>query len=219
MPFQIEKINRNLNVPFFSYIMILMSTIKYPGAIDYSNCATTVKDHHSKRGMFLENDVNESNEFYRECNRALIYKKPTPVQVVRVDYPARNKAKIVEAYYRSPSTTDYNGVYRGKYIDFEAKETKNKTQFPISMIHSHQIKHLKKVKYHGGIGFFLIRFNAHGQTFLIDSQDLIHELEQAEKSYIPYNWFVEHGIVIKEGLYPRLSYLDALDIKYFKEDV
>ena len=198
--------------------MFLMSTIKYPGAQHPVIKGSNVMDHHSKRGMFLENDVNESNQYYRECKRALIYKKPTPVQVVRVDYPARNKAKIVEAYYRTPSTTDYNGVYRGKYLDFEAKETKNKTQFPISMIHSHQIEHLKGVKYHGGIGFFLIRFNSHDKTFLIDSADLILAIEKAEKSFIPYMWFEKNGIVIKEGLYHRLSYLDAVDAKYFKED-
>lgn len=196
----------------------MMSTIKYPSAIAHSNQMTNVMDHHSKRGMFLENDVNESNSYYRECKRALIYKKPTPVQVVRVDYPSRNKAKIVEAYYRTPSTTDYNGVYKGKYIDFEAKETKNKVQFPISMIHSHQIEHLKNVHYHGGIGFFIIRFNAHDKTYLVDAQELISKIETTSKSFIPYSWFEENGIVIKEGLYPRLSYLDAVDAKYFKED-
>ena len=76
---------------------------------------------YSSRGMRLENDINDSNKYYRELDKALIYKKPTPVQVVHVDYPKRQRAKITEAYYKTPSTTDYNGVYRGKYIDFEAK--------------------------------------------------------------------------------------------------
>ena len=197
-----------------------MSTIKYPTALSQGTAnITRVKDQHSRRGMSLENDVNDTNAYYREVKRALIYKKPTPIQVVRVDYPARNKAKIVEAYYRSASTTDYNGVYKGKYIDFEAKETQNKTQFPISMIHSHQIEHLKNVKLHDGIGFFIIRFTYHNITFLVDSSELITALENTTKSFIPYSWFVEHGIVIKEGLYPRLSYLSAVDTKYFKEDM
>lgn len=111
-----------------------MSTIKYPNGTKHVQMGST-SDHHSGRGMRLENDLNDSNAYYRAVNRALIYKKPTPIQVVRVDYPSRNRAKIVEAYYRTPSTTDYNGVYRGRYIDFEAKETQNKKNFPLFMVH------------------------------------------------------------------------------------
>ena len=193
-----------------------MSTIKYPNAISTIN--TMQQKSYSSRGMRLENDINDSNKYYRELDKALIYKKPTPVQVVHVDYPKRQRAKITEAYYKTPSTTDYNGVYRGKYIDFEAKETKNKTSFPLFMIHLHQIKHLKKVVFHGGIGFFIIRFNYHNETYLVDSKLLIDKIENIDKSSIPYSWFQSHGILIQEGLYPRLAYLKAVDELYFKED-
>ena len=175
-----------------------MSTIKYPNAISTIN--TMQQKSYSSRGMRLENDINDSNKYYH------------------VDYPKRQRAKITEAYYKTPSTTDYNGVYRGKYIDFEAKETKNKTSFPLFMIHPHQIKHLKKVVFHGGIGFFIIRFNYHNETYLIDSKLLIDKIENIDKSSIPYSWFQSHGILIQEGLYPRLAYLKAVDELYFKED-
>ena len=44
-------------------------------------------------GMTLESDIEVTNQYYLEKNIAVIYKKPTPVQVVSVSYPARNKGQ------------------------------------------------------------------------------------------------------------------------------
>ncbi len=170
------------------------------------------------RGMSLEKDLNDSNTYYRECERALIHKKPTPIQVVKVDYPARNAAKIVEAYYKTPSTTDYNGIYRGKAIDFEAKETSSKTSFPFKSIHPHQIEHLKKVLQHGGIGFFIIRFSKYEETYLIDAKIMIDLYYNGEKQSISYKQVKELGSYIRMGVTPRLHYLDNVDALYFKEE-
>ena len=84
--------------------------------------------NYAHRGMTLESDINSSNKYYLENDIALIYKKPTPIKVVKVNY---ERNKITEGYYEVPSTTDYNGVYKGRYIDFEAKETKSKTSFSL----------------------------------------------------------------------------------------
>lgn len=181
----------------------------------------TVKDqqiNYTGRGMSLEDDLNSSNDYYLETMRALIHKKPTPIQVVKVDYPARNAAKITEAYYKVPSTTDYNGIYRGRPIDFEAKETRSKTSFPFRSIHSHQIAHLKRVLYHGGIGFFIIRFTAFDETYLIDAETIITLYEEGNKKSVSYKTIQETGSLIQQGLTPRLRYLDNVDALYFKEE-
>ena len=52
---------------------------------------------YSNRGMTLEEDLNETNKFYLQSEIAVIHKKPTPVQIVNVDYPKRSAAVIKEA--------------------------------------------------------------------------------------------------------------------------
>ncbi|WP_171253106.1 Holliday junction resolvase RecU, partial [Acinetobacter baumannii] len=76
---------------------------------------------------------------------AAVHKKPTPIQIVKVDYPSRSAAVIKEAYFRQPSTTDYNGLFEGRHIDFEAKETRNRTALPLSNFHAHQIDHMRLI--------------------------------------------------------------------------
>ena len=119
---------------------------KYKKEINYKN-----------RGMDLEYLINEACKYYLDKNMAIIYKKPTPIGVVDVDY--KNGAVINKAYFKEPSTLDYNGLYRGKYIEFDAKECHNKTSFPISNIHEHQIVHIKNIIAHGGIAFLIISMN------------------------------------------------------------
>lgn len=168
----------------------------------------------ANRGMVLETIINDSNEYYLTYDIAVIHKKPTPVQIVHVDYPSRNKAVITEAYYKTPSTTDYNGIYKGRYIDFEAKENKNKTSFPLSNVHAHQIKHLQAIKKHGGIGFLIIYWNHFNQFFLYPIDRFVPHYENylgnGRKS-IPYDTFLKEAYLIEEGYHPRLNFLKVID--------
>ena len=126
-----------------------------------------------KRGMDFEAEINATNAYYLSHGLAVIHKKPTPVQIVKVDYPQRSRAKITEAYFRQASTTDYSGVYQGHYIDFEAKETQNKTSFPLKNFHDHQITHMESVVKQNGISFVLLHFTVLSRTFLLKATDLI----------------------------------------------
>ena len=174
---------------------------------------TTTKN----RGMNLEEAINQTNQYYIDHDIAFIYKKPIPIQVVKVDYERRSAAKISEAYYKVPSTTDYNGIYKGKYLDFEAKETISKTSFPLKNIHLHQINHLENIVRHGGIGFVIIYFSKLGETYLIDQAFIskkYHEKESGPKS-IPYEDIRLHGHLLKEGYACRLDYLQVVDETYF----
>ncbi|HHU56221.1 MAG TPA: recombination protein U [Acholeplasmataceae bacterium] len=167
--------------------------------------------------MLFENALNESNKYYLNKNIAVIYKKPTPIQVVRVDYPQRSKAKIVEAYYKTPSTTDYNGIYRGKYIDYEAKETNN-FSFSFKHIAPHQINHLLQVDKHGGIAFIIIYFKRANEVYLIDIKDFYHLYQLGNEGHqksIKFTQISEIGKKVKIGYSPAIDYLKAVDELYF----
>ena len=169
---------------------------------------------HKNRGMKLESLINLSNEYYLENDIAVIYKKPTPILVCKVDY---KKNKILEGYYKTPSTLDYNGIYKGKYIDFDAKETLNKTSFPLANLHNHQLLHIKRIINHGGISFLIIKIN--NLYYLLDGKDIIYFIENNERKSIPYEYIKDKGKLIKEGINPALDYIKIIDEKYFKEEI
>lgn len=168
---------------------------------------------YGNRGMDLEECINHSNEYYLENDIAVIHKKPTPIGVVDVAY-IEGKKIIKKAYFKEPSTLDYNGLYQGKYIDFDAKETQNKTAFPISNVHTHQIEHMKKVIQHDGITFLIIKMNH--EIYLLPGEDFTSFLEKETRKSIPYSYLKEKGHLIKEGFAPRLDYLKIIDMIYFK---
>ncbi len=174
------------------------------------------KSTFANRGMGLEDDLEQSNCHYRLHDIALIYKKPTPITIKKVTYPNQKYTKITDGYFKKSSTTDYNGIYKGFYIDFEAKETTSKTSFPLSAIHKHQFDHLEGVSKHGGIAFIIVRFSSNKETFLIGIDFIIDFLKKSDRKSIPYNIIKETAILIKEGYSPRLDYLSAVD-KYINQ--
>lgn len=175
------------------------------------------KNTYSNRGMGLEEDINLSNEYYLEHDIAVIYKKPTPISVTKVEYLSNKTALIKEAFYKSPSTTDYNGIYKGKYIDFEAKETNSKTSFPLSNIHPHQIKHIERIIKHKGYSFLIIRFNLLNETYLLNGKDFIEYISSSSRKSIEYKYIKEKGYLLKEKYTPRIDYISVVD-RIIKED-
>ena len=174
-----------------------------PGMINFAN-----------RGMSFEKMVNESNSYYLSRGLAVIHKKPTPIQIVKVDYPHRSRAKIVEAYFRQASTTDYSGVYKGHYIDFEAKETRQKKSMPMKNFHSHQIEHMEAVLEQKGICFVLLHFSSLRETYLLPASYLIefYKIDKGGKS-MPLTYIQEHGYPIEMQQLPSIPYLEIIEQK------
>ena len=174
-----------------------------PGMINFAN-----------RGMSFEKMINESNSYYLSRGLAVIHKKPTPIQIVKVDYPHRSRAKIVEAYFRQASTTDYSGVYKGHYIDFEAKETRQKKSMPMKNFHSHQIEHMEAVLEQKGICFVLLHFSSLRETYLLPASYLIefYNIDKGGKS-MPLTYIQEHGYPIEMQQLPSIPYLEIIEQK------
>ena len=174
-----------------------------PGIVNFAN-----------RGMSFEKMINESNSYYLSRGLAVIHKKPTPIQIVKVDYPHRSRAKIVEAYFRQASTTDYSGVYKGHYIDFEAKETRQKKSMPMKNFHSHQIEHMETVLEQKGICFVLLHFSSLRETYLLPASYLIefYKIDKGGKS-MPLTYIQEHGYPIEMQQLPSIPYLEIIEQK------
>lgn len=99
------------------------------------------------RGKTLEKTANSVNTQYAKDKKALILKIPVPIEIT-------SRGAVPK-----PSTVDFAGILDGgRFIAFDAKETQNKTSFPLSNIHLHQLDYLLRIEALGGIAFFLIHF-------------------------------------------------------------
>ena len=190
--------------------------VNYPHKISSKKSQTSISQpkNFANRGMTFEKMINATNDYYLTHGMAVIHKKPTPVQIVRVDYPQRSRAKIVEAYFRQASTTDYSGVYRGHYIDFEAKETRQKKSMPMKNFHSHQIEHMEAVLEQKGICFVLLHFSSLRETYLLPASYLIefYKIDKGGKS-MPLTYIQEHGYPIEMQQLPSIPYLEIIEQK------
>ena len=177
--------------------------INYPNGQPFKKSHSALKKTRAQntiygnRGMSLEDEINESNKYYLEHGIAVIHKKPIPIQIVDVSYPKRSAAVI----------------YHGKYIDFEAKETKNKVSFPLSNFHKHQVEHMRACQKQGGICFTIVRFVLSSELFLLPA-DIIFEYwdnQESGRKSIPKKVIQDKGIELDYGLEPRIPYLEGVD--------
>lgn len=191
--------------------------MKYPNGTRQKQ-TTDLRSSHGQRGMSFEKYINESNAYYLLNNIACIHKKPTPIQVIKVEYGShqrdqKNKSvTIKEAYFKKPSTTDYNGVFRGNYIDFEVKECNSPTTFSLKTLHSHQITHIKTISEMGGIAFILIYFKVYDIVILLDAST-ISELYTSQTT-VSIDRLRTLGTTIPIEAFPVVNYLKYVLILY-----
>ncbi len=183
--------------------------MKYPNKIKKKITSNKLNSRVSfkNKGDNLEYDLNLTNHYYLQNKIAVIHKKPTPIKVVDI-----NKERIItKAFFQTPSTTDYNGIYKGMYIDFEAKETASTTSFALSNIHSHQINHLIEIDNNGGIAFVIVLFINLNEVYVLPIRTLTKFINNNDRKSIPIKFFRDNCHIVDYSLHPRLDYLKVID--------
>ncbi|MBD5445928.1 MAG: Holliday junction resolvase RecU [Mycoplasma sp.] len=127
------------------------------------------KYFYANRGMYLEELINKTIEYYSSNEIAFFEKRFLPIKILNKLDDNFIRGKLLKKSY-----VDYCGVYKGKYISFEAKQTNNDF-FLLSQIKEHQIKHIIKINSFGGISFVIVHFYNSSRTFLI-SYDVLEKM-------------------------------------------
>lgn len=159
------------------------------------------------RGSAFEELINRQNELYLDRDVAYVQKIATPVRVLETQKRGTFKGVFTQ------STVDYVGVFRGRGIAFDAKETK-KPSLPLSSIKPHQIDFLKRFDACGGIAFFLVSFVQEFEFFAIPIREYLYFVSGSTRQSIPIRYFRERAYRV--NCKPFVDYLEG--VKEFLND-
>lgn len=162
------------------------------------------------RGMAFEKLINLANEMYQRGGVALINKRATPVKVLK-----SKGDRVLSGYYEAKSTVDYDDVYKGRAIAFEAKSTEEDTRFDLKNIAQHQLDCLEKAERMGAICFFLIEFSKDKSVFAVPLsviQSYVRMSHQPKgKKSIPRTDFDIYGYLVEQTERASVDYLQYVD--------
>ncbi|PFB24074.1 Holliday junction resolvase RecU [Bacillus cereus] len=162
------------------------------------------------RGMHFEKLINLSNEMYQRGGVALINKRATPVKVLK-----SAGGRVLNGFYEAKSTVDYDGVYKGRAVAFEAKSTQSLTRFDLSNIAQHQLDYLEKAEKMGAVCFFLIEFSKDQTVFLVPAsvvQSYVRMSHQPNgKKSISRADFDIYGYLVEQTERAPVDYLQYID--------
>ena len=123
---------------------------------------------YANRGMKLESLISKTNDYYRENNIADIRKVPTAFKVLRT-YEKNKSLKV--GHLMAGEWLDFCGVKDGKFIIFDAKQTKGKS-IPLSNIKEHQMESLESFDLNKGDAFIIIYFSDLERYFKVNYKQL-----------------------------------------------
>lgn len=161
---------------------------------------------YANRGAFLERVIDMANNKYRNAGVADIRKIPTPFK------PLNTKGGKVTGHFEKPTWVDYSGIYNGRAIIFDAKQTAS-TNFPLDNLSDHQYELLKSWSEKGARAFLIVYFSKYYKYFILPFATLRWARERANsggRKSIAYKEFEEMAIEVKGKDGYTLHYLEAV---------
>ena len=161
---------------------------------------------YANRGAFLERIIDMANNKYRNAGVADIRKVPTPVQITST------KGQMVTGRKEKATWVDYSGVYNGRAIIFDAKQT-SEMSFPLKNISHHQYELLKSWSEKGAVAFLIVYFSSKDKYYYLPFTLLNYAWKRAEnggRKSIAYSEFEECATEVKSKGGYTLHYLEVI---------
>lgn len=143
--------------------------------------------------MDLEKILSDKCKDYYNKGIACIVKVPTEWTVQRVG------AKIVSAFPKSKSISDYLGAYNGIPLAIEAKRVSKETRFPFDNIKEHQWTFFEKFCKQGK-GYYIVWFKTLNKAFLVEAMLMQNARDTLGRKSARIEWFEENTILLENDM-------------------
>ncbi|MFD1777046.1 Holliday junction resolvase RecU [Paenibacillus rhizophilus] len=177
--------------------------------------AKSKASNYGNRGMAFEGFLEYSNELYSKRDIAIIKKRPTPIKVIQM-----RGGRITDAVFEKKSSVDFDGIYRSRRLDFEAKDVEDLVRFDLSRVEDHQYEHLERSHRHGSLTFILVHFGRNRVTYLLPFTALRKYKRAAAgggRKSISLDDFEIEGYEVRSGRVP-VDYLAVVDKLWFSAE-
>ena len=139
----------------------------------------------SNKGMYIEQLVDRTINFYQTNNIGLLEKRQIPIKILK----HINETTVI-AKLTAKAKVDYFGYINQKYIEIECKQTIHE-YFDIALIKKHQLNYLKSLNYQSCYSYILVYFEMYNKVVAISYDSLIKCKTKIKKNKIPFKEFCE----------------------------
>lgn len=168
-----------------------------------------MKSQYANRGKSFESRIIDANKQYALKRWAVVEKIEAPFKTLGM------VNNYHYGFFESTGFVDFVGIANGRSICFEAKSTKERTNFPLDNIKDYQVRILRDWHNLGGISFVLIEFEKRHMVYVLKYSQLQkwwHDAANGGRKSIPFHWFHFNCARVRADRGVTLDYLQALKL-------